>query len=336
MRSSDTPPVERTGLSATVNETLDSLEALFRESEPNLNWESPFILPGWVMEWRQAFAPDAAPWIVSVRDRGRLIGVAPLLRDRTSARFIGSTDVCDHLDLIMSPEHGVEFCDALLEIIRQEGITRLDLGHLRPDSAVMTCLVPRARRRRFQVGLSQEELLFELDLPASWERYLELLDGKQRHEIRRKLRRLGQNTAFAFRLVSGPAAVAAAMDQFMGLFRQNRTDKASFMSPGMEGFFRSLAGRLPQTRIGFLDVDAAPAAAVMCFDHRRTRYLYNSGFDAALSHLSVGILCKVLSIRDAIERGLKTYDFLKGNEAYKRQLGGRPVALYRCRVDLTG
>jgi CelD/BcsL family acetyltransferase involved in cellulose biosynthesis len=65
-----------------------------------------------------------------------------------------------------------------------------------------------------------------------------------------------------------------------------------------------------------------------------TRYLYNSGYDADFSGLSVGIACKLLSIRDAVERGLTRYDFLKGEETYKRRLGGVPVALARCRIDL--
>jgi CelD/BcsL family acetyltransferase involved in cellulose biosynthesis len=49
----------------------------------------------------------------------------------------------------------------------------------------------------------------------------------------------------------------------------------------------------------------------------------------------VGILCKIFSIRESIARGLKRYDFLKGNEMYKRQLGGTPVPIYRCRIDMT-
>ena len=48
----------------------------------------------------------------------------------------------------------------------------------------------------------------------------------------------------------------------------------------------------------------------------------------------MGLACKLLSIRDAIERGLATYDFLKGNEAYKHRLGGIPVPLVQCRIDL--
>ena len=124
------------------------------------------------------------------------------------------------------------------------------------------------------------------------------------------------------------------MDEFLRLFRRNRADKAAFMDARTEGFFRGLAGRLPETRIGLLRVDGPVAAAVWCFDHGRTRYLYNSAYDADYSRLSVGLACKLLSIRDAIERGLATYDFLKGNEAYKHRLGGAPVPLVRCRIDL--
>ena len=46
------------------------------------------------------------------------------------------------------------------------------------------------------------------------------------------------------------------------------------------------------------------------------------------------MLCKVLSIRDSIEKGRAAYDFLKGQERYKQQMGGRPLQLYRCVVTV--
>ncbi|RPJ72742.1 MAG: GNAT family N-acetyltransferase [Desulfobacteraceae bacterium] len=321
---------------ATVDHGVERLEALFRESGEILSWSSPFILPGWIQAWREAFAPDARPWLISVRESARLIGIAPLRREDDTVRFLASPDVCDHIDIVCDPRREAEFCGELLEVLRRDGIHRLDADPVRPDSAVLRRLVPEARRRGFAVSVLQEDVLYALDLPESWDDYLQMLSAKQRHEIRRKLRRLGLQTAFEFRLADTPAAIAATVEEFLGLFRRNRSDKAEFMNRAMEGYFRSLAERLPEARIGVLDVDGMPAAAVMCFDHRGTRYLYNSGFDAAQSHLSVGILCKVLSIREAMARGLKGYDFLKGDETYKHQLGGRPVALYRCRIDLPG
>ncbi len=48
--------------------------------------------------------------------------------------------------------------------------------------------------------------------------------------------------------------------------------------------------------------------------------------------MSVGVLSKVLCIKDSIERGKKKFDFLKGDERYKYHLGGQEVRLYRCRI----
>jgi hypothetical protein len=45
-------------------------------------------------------------------------------------------------------------------------------------------------------------------------------------------------------------------------------------------------------------------------------------------------MSKVLSIRESIEMGRQKYDFLKGAEAYKERLGGKPIPLYRCHVTL--
>jgi CelD/BcsL family acetyltransferase involved in cellulose biosynthesis len=64
-------------------------------------------------------------------------------------------------------------------------------------------------------------------------------------------------------------------------------------------------------------------------------YLYNNGYDERFKSLSVGLLGKLLSIRDSIRSGMRAYDFLKGAEAYKRRLGGQPVQLYRCLIELT-
>ena len=321
---------------AFAAETLESISGRLEASGAAQNWSAPFMLPGWMRAWQEVFAPRASLWIRSFRLDAGVVGIAPLRVEAGTARLIGDADVCDHLDLVCAAGCREEFCSALLDHLKAGGIERLELNPLRPDSLVMEALVPAARARGWAVSISQENVLFEMSLPGSWEDYLERLSGKQRHEVRRKLRRLEHSVAAGFRLVEEPAAIRAAVNDFLLLFRQNRQDKAVFMDDRMESYFRLLAEQVSETRIGFLDVDGMPASAVWCCDHGGTRYLYNSGYDAHLSHLSVGILCKLLSIRDAIARGLSTYDFLKGDEVYKRQLGGQPVPIYNCRIDLSG
>jgi CelD/BcsL family acetyltransferase involved in cellulose biosynthesis len=72
----------------------------------------------------------------------------------------------------------------------------------------------------------------------------------------------------------------------------------------------------------------------MCFDYNETRYLYNSGYDPAYSNLSVGLLSKVYSIKDAIEGRMKQYDYLKGAEVYKYHLGGVELPVSRAVIEL--
>jgi CelD/BcsL family acetyltransferase involved in cellulose biosynthesis len=318
-----------------VEESLETIFSRYHETVDRLEWASPFVLPGWMKAWWDTFSPCSELRLISVRRSGQTIGVAPLQIEDRTGRFIGSPDVCDHVDLVVATDQKKEFCEFLLSRLKSEGVDHLDLGPVRPDSVVMTALLPMAREQGLPASAIAEDTLCELALPASWDGYLALLSGKQRHEARRKLRRLEESRSYAFRMLDDPTTVSSAVDEFLVLFRQNREDKARFMDERMEVFFRSLAAGVPAMRIGFLDVDGMPAAAVWCCDHRSTRYLYNSGYDGDLRHLSVGILCKLLSIREGIGRRLKAYDFLKGNETYKRQLGGKPVPVYRCRIDLT-
>ena len=174
-------------------------------------------------------------------------------------------------------------------------------------------------------------------LPDSWEDYLQGLSGKERHEIRRKFRRLYAAGKVNLRCIEDPALVSDAMDQFLTLFRANRKDKAAFMTGSMPAFFRSLALNLASRgflKLYFLDLDDRTIAATFCIAHRSTVYLYNNGYDDAFRSLSIGLLSKVLTIKDSIRNRWRIYDFLKGAEAYKRRLGGKPININRCVIAL--
>ena len=109
------------------------------------------------------------------------------------------------------------------------------------------------------------------------------------------------------------------------------------MTAQIESFFRSVAGTMAEAkllRLGILELDAVPTAMVTCFDYNDTVYLYNSGYDTEYSALSVGLLSKVLCIKDSIQRGRKRFDFLKGAEVYKYHLGGKEIPLYSCQVSI--
>jgi CelD/BcsL family acetyltransferase involved in cellulose biosynthesis len=322
----------------TTEESFASLDSYCGEARYNLRWSSVFVLPGWLKIWWQSFGGGAELYLRTVRQGEEIIGIAPLFIRDEAASLIGSADVCDYLDFVLAHGREEEFFSVLLDDLIGRGVSSLDLGPLRPDSNVLNYLVAIARSRNYQVLCSEEGVSVELDLPATWDEYLALLATKQRHEVKRKLRRLEEAGNAAYRCLEvSPPQVDGFMDVFLRLFALSREEKAEFMTPRRESFFRSLAVAMAEAgllRFGVLELNAVTVAMIMGFDYNDTMYLYNSAYNPDYRDLSVGLLSKVLCIRASIERGRRKWDFLKGGEPYKYQLGGSEIPLYRCEIKI--
>lgn len=301
-----------------------------------LNWNSVYVLPVWQRVWWQFFGQGNLN-LSTVRKDSRIIGIAPLIKNHDSVSLLGSVDVCDYLDFVVATGAEDEFFNILLGRLSQQGITQLDLKPLRPESTVLTHLVGLALRRGLSVTTEQIDVSLEVDLPHTWNDYLQIMDAKQRHEVKRKQRRLLGAGEVNYRVIEDAPTINSLMDTFFDLFRRSRSDKAGFMTPQMESFFRQMVDTMAKVnllRMGVMEFDGKMVSMVMYFDYQDVYYLYNSGYDPDYSALSVGVLCKVYNIQDAIAKRKKRYDFLKGGEAYKYHLGGKEVPIYHCRITM--
>jgi CelD/BcsL family acetyltransferase involved in cellulose biosynthesis len=316
-------------------QSLEGLESSWNELRHKPNWSSVFVLPRWLRVWWQAFGQGSRLYLFDVRENKNVIGIAPLMVKEGRASFIGDADVCDYMDFAVAPGKERAFFTALLDKLNKDGIKELHLESLRNDSAAMMHLVDLAKGKGYEVSVTKENVSLDLDLPSTWEAYLKILTPKQRRETGRRFRRLEEEGDITYRTVE--TADPEVLDIFFKLMRANREDKAEFMTPKMESFFRALAQTMAEAgmlRFGILGISAKPVAAVMCFDYNGKVYLFNSGYDPEYSILSVGLLSKLLSIKDSIERGRKCYDFLKGAEEYKYRLKGREIGIFNCKVQI--
>ncbi|MEW5784473.1 MAG: GNAT family N-acetyltransferase [Bacillota bacterium] len=317
-------------------ESFDSLAALFADQSRGLPRTAVFMSPPWLEAWWRFFNGGAALRLLAVRQAEKVVGLAPLQVRGDYAAFAGSPDVCDYMDCSVIRGAEKTFIRCLLGYLARNGVRQLDLHSLRPDAAALTGLAALAAEGAVRYSCTREAVSLELDLPATWEGYLERLNKKQRHEVRRKLRRLEEAAAYRYRVIEGAAAVARFTPQFLDLFKQN-PDKARFLTGAMEPFFRAAiecAADQGWAKYGVLELGGGPAAVVLYFDYGDAIYLYNSAYDPAYAPLSAGLLCKILSIRDAINNQKLQYDFLKGGEAYKHRLGGSETPIYHCQVTL--
>jgi len=87
-------------------------------------------------------------------------------------------------------------------------------------------------------------------------------------------------------------------------------------------------------RLAVRKIDHEPAAAVLYFDYANRIWLYNSGYKTEYRTLSIGLISKILLIKDSITRGRQVFDFLKGREVYKSRLGGTPIPIYHLTLTI--
>jgi CelD/BcsL family acetyltransferase involved in cellulose biosynthesis len=294
-----------------------------------------FLHPTWLRTWLTEFGGAVEPLVLTCGD-GSLLGVAPLMRADDRLTFIGDASICDFMDVLVDPDQADAAYANLWQQLCAEDWTELELWGLMASSPTRDRVKDYAGRQQYAVEETQEAVAPRLALPESWDDYLASLNKKDRHELRRKIRRLfDSGGSVDFDVLSNQADVVAAMDDFLDLHTRSRQDKTDFMTPEMAMFFRRMASALSAEgliRLFMLRVNGRPAAAVLCFDAGSYLYMYNSGYDPEFSALSVGLVSKALCLRWAIENGKRGIDFLRGDESYKYDLGARDQAIYRLRL----
>jgi len=316
--------------------TLAEIHTLWLNYGHIWRWQNPFVTPPWLKSWWNTFSGKNEPLLIVISADNEPLGFAPLMSRNGTARFMGSIDLCDTGDFIVAPGKEDLFFSTLLGFLASEGIHRLILEPVRPDSLVCLDMVNVASHSDWNVYLVAHGTSLQMELPSTWEEYLQNLDRKQRHEVRRKLRRLGEAGVLKQYSLRKLSEVEQIMDLFLQLFRQSRSDKDTFMTESREVYFRTLADELASAgmlNMLLLTLDDEPAAAVFCVENRNTVYLYNNGYNPRFRGISMGVISKLITIRSSIESGQQRYDFLNGTERYKYHLGGKEVPLSTCTME---
>ena len=302
--------------------------------------DTVFVTPWWHKTWWDNFGTQGGssrePRILSVYDGGDLLGIAPLMSDGDTLTFLGDKDLSDYFDFVTPTDKVARFFPALWESISDYGWATLDLPSLPSGSPTLERLPAIAESMGMSVTIEEEETTPKAELPATWDEFLAGLRKKDRHELRRKLRRLDRENSHRQYVVADGEVLNGSMQDFFRLLRASREDKNAFLTPEREAFFLDIARESVsrgQFRLSFLEVDGENVAACICFDYGGDYLLYNSGYDPSYSRLSVGLINKALSLQAAIEEGRKTFNFLKGNERYKYNLGGRDELVYHLTIS---
>ena len=219
-------------------------------------------------------------------------------------------------------------------------LRRLRMGDPAAD-ALAAAFGSREMEQGWTLNVEPEEVCPVATLPVggTLDDYLATLGKKERHEIRRKVRRA--EAVGEVRLDDSPDPLAD-LPAFIDLHQKRWGADGLF--PDTEGgehsrtFFRRLFELFPvggPLRLAFLTVGGQRIAAGVSFQTADSLLYYNAGVDPEARDLSPGVLMVERYVRRALERGLTRMDFLRGDEAYKYEWGAIDEPIRRLLVRRT-
>ena len=334
----------------TLHKNFENLLPLAGEWDamlPESITDAPFLRFDYLRDWWNTLGggewDHAELEVVTAHESGRLVGVAPLFqainRDGQPALLLlGSIEISDYLDLIVRPADLPSFVHGLLDFLASSELKDwrvLDWYNLPEASPSLPLLESESATFGWTFLREIYQPAPYIPLPADFDTYLAGIDKKQRHEIRRKMRRAAENEVpVRWYLVKDESSLESEMDAFFALMTQDPA-KEKFLTGPMRR--QMLATARTALRGGwlwlaFLEVGGRKAAGVFNFDYDNRLWGYNSGVDREFIELSPGWVLLSHSLQWACENGRSEFDFMRGKEEYKYRFGARDRRVMRVRA----
>jgi CelD/BcsL family acetyltransferase involved in cellulose biosynthesis len=296
------------------------------------------------------------------------------------AVYFGASYHADYATILTDPLDLPAVADAVAEALGAEGHQDpdhpaewdvVDLRRLRQADPTADALAAAFGRREMHEGwtlnVEREDVcpVATLPLGADIDGYLATLGKKERHEIRRKVRRADSQGGIRFVESADPLAPTAGpgarsadtlvpssgpggqrgrsdLDAFIDLHQARWGANGLFPeTPGgaqSRVFFRRMFeefGRPAEgspLRLSFLWLGDRRVAASVHFETEDSIFYYNAGIDPAAFDFSPGVVLVDCLVRRALETDRTRLDFLRGNEPYKYEWGAADEPIQRLLV----
>jgi CelD/BcsL family acetyltransferase involved in cellulose biosynthesis len=313
---------------ASLNEIVIAWEQLAKRDTV----EGFFRTASWYLSWIQNLRPDARPFVIVVRDAGKVVGIAPFCMLRYNsclwALTFGGDDIAcgEYLDILSLPDYRVAVVRAVWSEVdkMQSRWDLLVLGATPAQSNLCHEAQNWAANKGLMLRAESDRISPFANLPASFDEYFSALGKKKRKNLARA-RRIFQEHGVEIRTYTRPDELEMAIDTLieLHLLRWRSVGKSGTLGqPGFRKFLKDLSKMDAvgdSFRLYIMELQGTPIAAMLNFHYGVSALQFQNGFDpdCELAPHSPGTLLILHAIQRAIEEGLLCYDFLRGAEEYK-------------------
>jgi CelD/BcsL family acetyltransferase involved in cellulose biosynthesis len=330
--------VERLGVSATCHRQWPTHSA-FAEGWDRLSGMSgqatTFNSRTWQWEGVGPTLRPGALRLITASKGEELLAVLPM--EITPTGFLESTGhaVSDYLDPLVHPQFEREVWAAVIALIDElwdrelKAVTLHNVGQHAPCREMLPIAAGEHGLTCDQTVVSNAA---RIKLPGTWEQYLESLEGHERKELRRKIRKAQEQAGARLVVMDGESWDEGRLARALDLIEAADATKGEWLAMHVRPLLARVGATLAREgrmRLLMLMLGETAGAALFEFPSARGPLLYNSGYDPAQRQWSPGAVMFGLAVKEAIEGGATVFDLLRGREEYKYRMGAVDDGLYR-------
>ena len=312
-----------------IRPAWNALLSRYRMATTFSTWE-------WLSAWSRNLGAARRPLVLGLfDDRRNLAGLACFSigqetycgRRISVLRMLGDgTRDSDNLDFPVAPGYEDALARSVLHHLRSHS-SQWDLcswNTLPHGSPVVSSLLKEAARLRWTC-VETATASSAIQLPPTWDEYLSMLPSEERKNLPRYTRRLKNRYPTRAYRCADFDSIDRALD---ALFRLHQGRWESIGEPGSfsvrerRDFYRDLSRAFLERgwlELWALELDSEIAAVQFAFRYSDRVFQLQEGYDHTRPSDRPGFVLRGEVLKALIEEGVTVYDFLGGEDPYKRR-----------------
>ena len=287
----------------------------------------------WLSSWWKHFGKNKKSVILTVEDGNDILAIAPFVYSTHSffkfgelkkISFMGSSE--SDYNVFILKQKKLELLELFFNYLNEHfDWNQLELKDIPESSSSFSLLhqLPIAKQHSHWEE-NEETICPYIPLPTSMDVFMQSLGHNMRRNLRRYSRKLEKNHRVELKNFDEIGSVKETMDIFFRL-HQKRWNSKGELGIFNESIFRRFHTDVAQCfaekgwlSLQFITVDDEPAAVQYAFKYNQKLHFYLSGWEPKYSHYMIGNMLNKYAIEQCIHEGIKEYDLMRGDDAYKQ------------------
>jgi CelD/BcsL family acetyltransferase involved in cellulose biosynthesis len=281
---------------------------------------SPMQSAAWAKACAAAFTAVGHLRFITVEQNGEPTACAPLVERRRWSRLelLGLSELCEPAEFLYADASALEHLARA--IARQSAPLYIERA---PQDSLMVAALQKAYRRRGLVVVTPAQGYPTITLNDEWATPEQKLNAGRRSDFRRAVRHAEKMGAVSYEIHSPTLAECApllekafAVEAASWKGREGSALTCDRLRAQFYGRYAAHAAAKGILRLCFLNIGGRAAAMQVAVECGDRFWLLKIGYDERFARCSPGLLMMHHTITEAARRGLRSYEFLGGVEAW--------------------